>query len=97
MTAHLNKEIENLKDEVSEIDRLTKMETVKIRIENFESLTNEKIDDLIRTNKINAHMATSLINDSSFASHICIRLVEIANIIWISDKETQEIGEDNEY
>lgn len=96
--AYTLREIESLrKDDVNEIDRLTKMETVKIRIENFESSTNEKIDDLIRTNKINAHMATSLINDSSFASHICIRLLEIANIIWISDKETQEIGEDNEY
>lgn len=96
--AYTLREIEILrKDDVNEIDRLTKMEAVKIKIENFEASTNEKIDDLIRTNKIDAHMATSLINDSSFASHICIRLIEIANIIWISDKETQEIGEDNEY
>jgi len=96
--AYTLREIETLrKDEINEIDRLTKMETIKIKIDEFDAATNEKIDDLIRTNKIDARMATSLINDASFASHICVRLVEIANIMWIDDKEFQKIGEDNEY
>lgn len=96
--AYTLREIEILrKDEISEIDRLAKMEAIKITINNFDKATNENIDNLIRTNKIDARMASSLINDSSFASHICTRLIEIANIVWISDKETQELGEDNEY
>jgi len=85
------------KDNLDEIDRLTKIEALRIKINKFDLIENEKIDDLIRTNKISARMATSLINDSSFATHICIRFVEIATIIWIKDEEIKEIGEEREY
>lgn len=91
-------EIEKIRNnDLNEIDKITKIEALNIKINELDILENERIDELIRTNAITPRMATSLINDSSFASHICIRLIEIATIVWIGDRDIQEIGENNEH
>ena len=38
-------------------------------------------------------MATSLINDSVFTYEISSNLIDVAKILWIEDKEIQELGE----
>ena len=51
------------------------MEAARLRLENLDIISNGRIDALIRENKIDAKMATSLINDSTTAYHICKNLI----------------------
>lgn len=91
-------ELRNIKlKEITDIDKSTKIETLKQRLYKIDLISNGRIDSLIRENKIDAKMATSLINDSSTAHNICKKLISIANCLWIENEELQEIGEDNEY
>ena len=56
-------------------------------------IKNGRIDKLIRTNAIETKVATSLINDSAFAYEISKKLIHVATILWIEDREIQELGE----
>ncbi|NQY52349.1 MAG: Na/Pi cotransporter family protein, partial [Campylobacteraceae bacterium] len=57
------------------------------RVEKLDIIGSGKIDDLIRQNKINAKMASSLISDSLRTYHICKKLVFITNIIFLKENE----------
>lgn len=66
---------------------LTQLEELKEDIKQLDDLRNNKIDTLIRENKISKKMATSLINDSAYTYNISKKLIEIAMILWIEDKK----------
>jgi len=57
-------------------------------------IKNGRIDNLIRNNFIETKMATSLINDSAFAYEVSKNLIHVATILWIEDREIQELGEE---
>jgi phosphate:Na+ symporter len=58
---------------------------------------SERIDNLIRSEKITSKMATSLINDSTTVFNICRNLYRIANILFIKDEKLRMLGDiDNE-
>ena len=83
--------------EGEELDKITKLETLKTRISKLDVITSGKIDTLIREDKINPKMATSLINDTSTAHNICKKLIYIATILFIENENLHEIGEEDEY
>ncbi len=58
----------------------------------MDSVKNSKIDSLIRENKIDTKMATSLINDSAFTYDVTQKLIEVATIVWIKNKEVRKLG-----
>ncbi len=86
----LNK-IQNIRNKEDDVEVLTKVEFLKQEMAELNIVETGKIDKLIRENKIDSKMATSLINDSSYAYDISRRLIEIATTLWIRDEEIREI------
>ncbi len=75
------------------MDVLSSIELLKKEIDNLNLVENGKIDSLIRTNQIKTKMATSLINDSSFAYEISKNLIHTASVLWIKDSDIQDLRE----
>ena len=90
----LNK-INNIRHNEDEIESLTKIEFLKDEVKGLDMIENGRIDNLIRNNKISTKMATSLINDSSFAYDISRRLIEVAATLWIPDPELRRLTGDD--
>jgi len=89
--ANTLKNIEYIRQEsLTQEERLSKIQNLTNRLERLDIIENGRIDKLIRKQKINTNMATSLINDSAFAHHICKKLINIANILWIERIEQKE-------
>lgn len=79
--------IQNIRNSSDDLDVLSHIELMKRDIKELDIIENGRIDNLIRNNSIDSKMATSLINDSSFAFDISKRLIEVAITLWIKDKE----------
>ena len=77
-----------------DFDVLAKIRILKDNLEKLDMIGNGRIDQLIRDNKIDPKMATSLINDSSFAYQISKRLIDVAVTLWIEDKEIKKLTGD---
>ena len=78
----------------SEEEILTRIEVQKeIAIDNEKAL-NQNIDKLIRENKINSSMATSLINDVGFTFSICRKLLKSAAVLWVKEDEIKQLGDE---
>ena len=89
--------VNQLKDEeLDEIETSTIIQVNKDKLQKSDVLNNERIDDLIRTEKITSKMATSLINDSTSAFNICKNLLRIANILFVGDEKLRTLGEIDE-
>lgn len=95
----LREKIANTLDKLNEIrtynddmEVLVKIKVLKEEIKELDIIESGRIDALIRNNSINPKMATSLINDASFAYDISKRLVEVAVTLWIKDKEIKTLA-----
>ncbi len=76
---------------------LTQIEIQKEKVNDNEVMLNKNIDTLIRENKINSTMASSLINDVGFSHSICRKLLKSAATLWMKDEEIKELGDEYEY
>lgn len=91
--AHTLKSIEYLREEsLTQEERVYKINLLTNRLDRLDIIENGRIDKLIRKQKINTNMATSLINDSAFAHHICKKLINIATILWIKNQEEKKVS-----
>lgn len=86
--------IYKLRCDEDDIDILTNIKLLEENLKKLDMIGNGKIDKLIRENKIEAKMATSLINDSAFAYEISKKLLRVAYVMWIEDQELQELGDE---
>lgn len=77
-----------------DFDVLTKIKLLEENLKQIDMMENGRIDSLIRDNKIEPKMATSLMNDSSFAYDTSKKLLDVATVIWIKDSAIQKLGED---
>jgi len=84
--------IEKLKEHTDDLDVIASIELLKESIKSLDSIKNSRIDKLIRENKIDSKMATSLINDSSFAYEVSQNLIQAATILWIKDTDIRTLG-----
>ncbi|MBW6488341.1 Na/Pi symporter [Sulfurimonas sp.] len=84
--------IEKLKEHDDELDVISAIELLKENTKALESIKNSRIDTLIRENKIDSKMATSLINDSVFAYDVTQKLIQVATILWIKDIDIRTLG-----
>jgi phosphate:Na+ symporter len=91
--ANIINEIENIRDSEDDIDNLTSIELLKESVKQMDLSKNEVVDELIRNEKINSKMATSLINDTALAYEVSKKLINIASILWVEDKELRELGD----
>ncbi|MEA3384473.1 MAG: Na/Pi cotransporter family protein [Campylobacterota bacterium] len=89
--ATMMNKINNIRNKNDDIEVLTKIEFLKQEIADLDVVETGKIDKLIREDKIDSKMATSLINDSSNAYDISRRLIEIATTLWIKDYKIQQL------
>ncbi|XPV70164.1 MAG: Na/Pi cotransporter family protein [Halarcobacter sp.] len=89
--------VNNLKDrDLDDVEVSTQIQMEKDNIVKFDFMSNGRIDELIRNEKITSKMATSLINDSTSICNICTNLLRIANILFIKDEKLRRLGEINE-
>lgn len=84
--------INMVKENEDEIDTLSSIELLRESVKSLDNIKNSRIDTLIRENKIDSKMATSLINDSSFAYEVTQKLLQAATILWIKDKDLRTLG-----
>ena len=64
---------------------------IKLDVQKYDIAANKSLDELIRSNKINYSMATSLMNDTTYAYTIASELAEVANILFVHrEKEGRE-------
>lgn len=84
--------IEKLKEHDDDLDVISSIELLKESIKILDDIKNSRIDALIRENKIDSKMATSLINDSAFAYDVTQKLIQVATILWIKDKDIRVLG-----
>ena len=67
---------------------------LKLDAQNYDIAANKSLDNLIRTNKITYTMATSLMNDTSYAYTIASELSKVAHILFIhSDVHVENSSE----
>jgi phosphate:Na+ symporter len=77
-------------------DILTDIELQKAESAANEKIMNNNIDTLIREQKINAQMASSLINDIGFTHSISKKLLSAAAVLWVTDEAVKELGDEYE-
>ena len=80
--------IHSLKNSLNnDIDVLEKIKLLEENLIGLDMLKNGRIDNLIRNNKVETKMVTSLINDSAFAYEISKNLINVATILWTDDRK----------
>ncbi len=82
-----------LNDSENELEKMTQLEVIKSTLLANDLSNSEKIDALIREDKIKATMATSLINDSATVYSIQKKLVEMASMLFLNNTLLKEIGD----
>lgn len=85
-------DINLLDSQETELEKLTQLEVIKSTLQTNDLSNIEKIDTLIREDKIKATMATSLINDSATVYSIQKKLVEMASMLFFNNSLLKEIG-----
>lgn len=71
------------------------LSSLKLDMEHDDSTTNGKLEKLIRENKISAKMATSLMNDASYAYGVAKNLIQMGEILFsTSDTEMRRSEKD---
>ncbi|MCW8929698.1 MAG: Na/Pi symporter [Gammaproteobacteria bacterium] len=85
------------KDFVDSTEIMTKIGVLKEKGSDNEVGISKNIDMLIRDNKIDSKMASSLINDVGFTYSISKKLLKTASVLWVKDQEIIELGDEYEY
>ncbi len=90
--ANALKEIDLLENEKYSYEKKkVKINKINKRISSLDIISNGRIDSLIRGNKINAKMASSLISDASTTYHLCKKLLLITNILFLKETNNNEL------
>ena len=71
------------------------LDELKVEVERSDILVNGSLDHLIRGNLITSDMATSLMNDSTYARHVANNLIAMARVLFTPyEPEMKEIKDD---
>ncbi len=73
---------------------MTQLQVLKEKAIDNEVSLNKNIDTLIRDNKIDSKMASSLINDVGFTHSIAKKLFRTAAVLWVNDELITELGDE---
>lgn len=68
----------------------------KVHSQKYDMLANGRLDNLIRENLITAEMATSLMNDSTYAYDISKNLIDMAEVIFVDNNLANNILVDDD-
>ncbi len=86
--------IHTLRNSDDDFEIFAKIKVLQDDFNKLDLIGNTRVDKLIRENKIESKMTTSLINDSAYAYSIVQKLINASTILWIEDKEIRELGEE---
>ena len=90
--------IEEMRDSSEDATEImTQLEVLKEKATDNEAYLDRNIDTLIRENKIDSKMASSLINDVGFTRSISNKLLKTASVLWVKDQEIKDLGDEYEY
>lgn len=93
--AELLRNIDTLSMMREEEEIILLLSKVKVHMQRYDILSNGTLDNLIRNDLISNEMATSLMNDSSYAYDISKHLIAMAEIIFIdSGGDLKNLDED---
>ncbi len=89
--AELIRDIDLVRKDPEDLDAAIKIVEIRDSIKDFDKSLNQQISTLLRDNKIDDRMASSIMNDSSFMKSISRRFLETASLLWVGDKTIQEL------
>jgi phosphate:Na+ symporter len=81
--ASILRDIDNIRKDMHNIETITKIETAKEQSKSFDIIETKRLSILLREEKIDDIMATSLMNDGVFTGSISKKLLEVASILWV--------------
>lgn len=96
--AELLRNINTIATSDQEDEILLLLSKAKVHTEKYDIIANGKLDNLIRNKLITNEMATSLMNDSTYAYNISIKLIAMAETLFATDHngmfmDTEEVKE----
>ena len=92
--AEMLRDVDLIRHNPDDISVATKIVMLRDNIKEFDRQETREIGELLRGNKIDDHMASSMMNDSSFTKSISKRLLECASILWVGDATIKELQSD---
>jgi phosphate:Na+ symporter len=87
------RKLDNMRRQTEEKETVLSLDLLKVKMKKHDATVNGVIDKLIREDLISAEMATSLMNDSSYAYDVARNLIDMGTILFgehdpmISDAE----------
>jgi len=89
--AHVLREIDAVRHAGEDRLAILSLDDAWVTLSHEDTLANEKLDDLVRRNRIGAREATSLINDNGYAYGICEKLIELGqNLFSVHDESLRD-------
>ncbi|KYJ87565.1 Na/Pi cotransporter family protein [Sulfurovum riftiae] len=93
--AELLRTIHRISTAKEEDEIIVLLSKAKLHTEKYDILANGTLDNLIRNRLITNEMATSLMNDSTYAYNISTNLIAMAEIIFVDENnDLKELGTD---
>jgi phosphate:Na+ symporter len=80
--AHVLREIDGVRHAGEDRLAILSLNDTWVALNQEDTLANERLDDLVRRNRIEARQATSLINDNGYAYGICENLIELGQTLF---------------
>ncbi len=74
--------LEKVRTDEDELEDILSMDMIRLEMEEHDRMVNETIERLIREGSISAKMATSLMNDASYAYDVARDLVQMGDVLF---------------
>lgn len=87
--------IDVIRHHPDEIAAVTMVQVIKDNLKEFDNEETARLGELLRDEKIDNFMASSLMNDSAFTRSIIKRLVRCTTVLWIRDEVLREVESDS--
>ena len=93
--AELLRSIDIISKTTEEDEIIVLLSKAKVHMQRYDILANGTLDDLIRNNLVTNEMATSLMNDSTYANNISKHFIAMAEVIFIdASSDIKDIAEE---
>lgn len=93
--AELLRDIDTISKMSEEDEIILLLSKVKVYLERYDILANGTLDNLIRKSLITNEMATSLMNDSTYAYNIGKNFIAMSEILFIDDNSDMVLSDDD--
>lgn len=74
----------------------SRLEMLKVELKEFDMIGSARLLELIKSERISNKMATSLMNDTSYAYHIAKNLIQTAELLWFNSPHMEGLSLEEE-